>query len=265
MIAPMTTTSAAARPAVGRARVGAARALAVLGLLVWWIGLMGPIDLTVPIYQPPLFEDAYLVETGWGLFYTVLLGAPTIALVTRPRAVGPALQVLVCAGALVLAALVSTDLGQLVPAALALGLVAGVRALAGAPARELRSAVRRPGRGDRAATALAALAVVPALAYLVDMGRAYRADRYPVDITQFLNHWPVQGAFAVAVVGLVGLAVVTGRRAPAVTAGLGAVWFGVASILFADQAGGFGRVGGGTAVAWGIAVLAAAWLRGRTR
>ncbi|WP_199423388.1 hypothetical protein [Actinotalea solisilvae] len=263
----MTTTSAA-RPAVGRARVAAARALAVLGLLVWWIGLMGPIDLTVPIFQPPMFEDAYLVETGWGLLYTVLLGVPTIALAIRPRAAGPALQVLTCAGAIVLAALVSTDLGQLVPAGLAVALVAGVRALVRAAPGELRDAVGRPARGDRRTTALAALAViavVPTLVHLVDMAQAYREDRYPVDITQFLNHWPIQGAFAVAVVGLVALAAVTGRRTPAVTAGVSAAWFGVVSVLFADQAGGFGRVGGAVAVVWGVAVVAAAWATGRAR
>jgi hypothetical protein len=98
------------------------------------------------------------------------------------------------------------------------------------------------------------------------MARAAREDRHPVDITQFLDHWPVQGAFALAVVVLTALAVLTRLRTPALCAGVSAVWFGVVSAAFADQAGGFGRVGGGIAVVWGALVVAAALaLRGDGR
>lgn len=63
----------------------AAPALAALGVLVWLIGLLGIVDLAVPLVPLEGFSDAYLIDTSWGLLYTVLLGVPTVVLAFRPQ------------------------------------------------------------------------------------------------------------------------------------------------------------------------------------
>lgn len=247
-------------------RVAAARAVAVVGVLVWWIGLMGPIDLAVPIYAPPLFYDAYLIETGWGLLYTVLLGVPTIALVARPLSRPAPLQVLAVAASLAVMSVATSDLGHLVPAGIAVLLVAAVRLLAGGPVSPWRGAWCRPRRQDAVAVVLVGLAVVPAVLYAADMARATREDRYPVDITQLLNHWPAQGAWALAVVAVAALSVVLAQgRMAAWCASVSAVWLGVVSVLHPDHSGSIGAWGGWAAVVWGVALLLASEVSARGR
>lgn len=240
----------------------AARALAALGVLVWLIGLMGIVDITVPLVPLVDFYEAYLIETSWGLLYTVLLGVPTAALVARPRHEAAAQQVLMCAAALALAAVVAPEPGHLVPAALAVGLVAGVRRLAGVralPPLPRRTLTRRDLPGAVVVLAGLAGAVVVASHAIA----AFRDPAAPTDTTQNLDHWPVHGAFAVATV-LVALLVVLRTRGvwlPAVSATVAAAWFGVTSVMFPEHYGSLGVVGGTLAIAWGLAVAGLAVAR----
>lgn len=247
------TSDATARSPYIRA---AAPALAALGVLVWLIGLMGIIDLTVPLIPLEDFYNAYLIETSWGLLYTVLLGVPTAVLAFRPRHDAAAQQALAVAAALALAAAAAPELGHLVPAALAVGLVAAVRVLDGArglPPNPQRTLTRR----DLPAAVVVLAGVVPAIAIASQAIAAYRDPTVSSDVTQGLDHWPAHAAFALATILVAALAVLRTRGAwlPASTAALSAAWFGATSVAFPEHDGSLGATGGWLAIAWAVALL----------
>ena len=242
----------------------AAPAVASVGVLVWWIGLMGLVDLTVPLVPLEDFYDAYLVEVGWGLLYTVLLGVPTLVLAFRPLSDVAAQQLLTAALALGFAGLAAPEPGHLVPAAIGLGLVVAVRSMAGGRALP-PSPHRRLTRRDAPGLVVVLAGLLPAIAYARASIDAFRDPTVPADVTQNLDHWPAQAAFGLATVLVAGVAVlaVRGRLLPALAAAASAVWFGVTSVAFPDHDGSLGTTGGRLAVAWGIALLAAVAMRRR--
>ena len=235
----------------------AAPAIAALGVLVWLIGMMGIIDLTVPLVPLEDFYDAYLVETSWGLLYTVLLGVPTAVLAFRPQHDAAAQQILATAAALALGAVAAPELGHLVPAALAVGLVSAVRALHGArafPPSPQRTLTRR----DAPVGVVVLAGLLPAIAVASQAMNAFRDPTVPSDVTQNLDHWPAHAAFALATVLVAALAMLRTRGAwlPASTAAFSAAWFGATSIAFPDHDGSLGTTGGWLAIAWGVALVA---------
>lgn len=252
-----TTTTAAARPRSPYVRAGAPT-LAALGVLVWWIGMMGVIDLAVPLVPLEDFFDAYLVETGWGLFYTFLLGAPTLVLAFRPSSDVAAQHVLVSAAALAFAALAAPEPGHLVPAAIATALVLAVRASAGGRALPA-SPSRRLAARDVPGLVVVLAGLVPAGAYASMSLDAFRDPVVTSDVTNGLDHWPAQAALALAVVLVAALAVlaVRGWLLPTLTATTSAVWLGLTSVAFPTHDGSLGTTGGWLAAAWGVALLVA--------
>src|ERR1700754_3217710 len=96
----------------------AARVVAAASAFLWAFLFFGLIDLSVPLDHTAGFDDSYLLETGWGVLYTFLVGAAFVSLVVRPTLVTPVLQVALVGVSLGLTALVSGSLVQLVPAAL---------------------------------------------------------------------------------------------------------------------------------------------------
>ena len=235
----------------------AAPALAAFGVLVWLIGLMGIIDLTVPLVPLEDFYDAYLIETSWGLLYTVLLGVPTAVLAFRPQHDAAAQQILATAAALALAAAAAPELGHLIPATLAVGLVAAIRALHGArtlPPSPQRTLTLR----DLPAAVVVLAGLLPAIAIASQGIAAFRDPAVPSDVTQNLDHWPAHAAFALATFLVAALAVLRTRGAwlPASSAALAAGWFGATSIAFPDHDGSLGTTGGWLAIAWGVALMA---------
>ena len=243
----------------------AAPALAALGVLIWLIGLMGIIDLTVPLVPLEDFYDAYLIETSWGLLYTVLLGLPTAVLAFRPHHDAAAQQILATAAALALAALAAPELGHLVPAALAVGRSAAVRHLPGA--RPLPpSPQRRLARRDAPVAVVVLAGLLPAIAIASQATSAFRDPTIPSDVTQNLDHWPAHAAFALATLLVAALAMLRTRGAwlSASTAAVSAAWFGATSIAFPDHDGSLGTTGGWLAIAWAIALLVAVVARRAT-
>lgn len=217
---------------------------------------MGPIDLSVPLVPLEDFYNHYLVEASWGLLYTVLLAVPTAVLVFRPAHDVAAQQVLAVAFALAIGAAAAPEFGHLVPAGIALGLVAAVRALHGVPALPT-DPQRRLSRRDLPAAVVVLAGIVPAVAMASQAIDAYRDPTVSADVTQNLDHWPAQAAFALALVLVGGLAVLATRGVwlPATTAAVSAVWFGGTSIAFPGHDGSLGVTGGWIAVAWGLALL----------
>jgi hypothetical protein len=181
-----------------------------------------------------------------------------LALAARPEAGVPVLQLTVVAGAVAITAVVTPAPRQLLPACGVLGL-RGRRAAGGdgsdRPAPTAAAAVwsrRTP------LLALAGAAAVPAVVLAVDWVEAARRGRPPVDITNGLDHWPMQAALVLAIVAVA--VVAAGRpidgRLPAWCAGGSAAWLGGMSVAYPDHAGSLGGVLGVAAVLWGAAFVA---------
>ena len=237
----------------------AVRIVAVLAVLLWWLFMYGLIDLSTPFGAVPAdlqFYDVYMLEGGWGLLYTVLLGVPAVALLWRPASPHPAVQHVVVGAALALAAVATPELGHLLPAAAAIGLGLGVLTITAGGPRWPSGYLRSPRGLWWVPAAVAAAAVVPAVGYALECLDAARAG-VPGDDTNGLDHWPAQGAFAVAVVLVAAHAVLArGGRVPAWCAAVSAAWFGALSWTYPDHLASAGTTGGVAAMAWAVAYIA---------
>jgi hypothetical protein len=110
-----------------------------------------------------------------------------------------------------------------------------------------------------------AVAVIPAAAYAWELSRGTENP----EETWGLDHYPVQGAFAIALVLVAGLAAyATGQRLasrwlPALTVGFSAAWFGVQSMVWPERLGSAGTVWGLLVVVWGVALVGVVGIEGR--
>ena len=80
------------------------RAVAVLFVVFWGFFFFGLIDLLVYL-QGAEFMPSFHLETGWGLFFLIIVAAPLLAVALRPGALLPAaLQQVFAAGVAVASA-----------------------------------------------------------------------------------------------------------------------------------------------------------------
>lgn len=245
----------------------AARAVAAGSALWWAFFFFGLIDLAVPIDQTPGFYESYLLETGWGVLYTFLVGAAFISLAARPELAMPVAQVVLVAACLTVTALAAGSWLQLVPAMLLASNGYAVWVLT-------RGQVTWPVgwhrlRMDPPVGVAAATLVLPAVVFAVDMVRAYQQGLPPLDDTSGIDHWPTQGALALAIAA-VALAVAVGVRSrwsgTAVSAGcvaMAAGWFGYWSAVYPHHAGSAGEAQGIALIAWACAFVGLVWWRSR--
>jgi hypothetical protein len=226
----------------------------------FWAGFFfGLIDLAVPIDRTPGFYDSYLLETGWGVLYTFLVGAAFISLALRPEMAMPVVQVLLVAACLAVTALAAGAWGQLVPAMLLASNGYALSVLIRDEAALLPAGWYRP-RLDPPVGVAAVILVPPAVWFAVDMVIGYWEGRPPLDDdTWGIDHWPTQAALALAIAA-VALAVAAGVRArwsgTAVSAGCVAVaagWFGSWSAIYPNHAGSAGEAPGLALIAWACA------------
>jgi hypothetical protein len=228
------------------------RTLAVLFALTWLVlPGFGLIDLTVT-WDP---DWPVVLEAGWGVFMTVLVGGAFLALAVRPpRAAPPTAVLLVALGVL----LVSS----------AAGLEWQVLGYAGLLALEMlvllallpdRERLRRPDWSPWVPLlVVAALGVVPWLLYAE---RMYRANRHEAgatigEQTMGVDHHAVQGALALALVVLSLLAAAwpRGRQYLAVSTGLCAGYLGLVSVAFPAAWAGMEPIWSWLCLGWGAAV-----------
>ncbi len=209
------------------------------------------------ILQDERFYEAYLLETGWGLLYTVLVAVPLVTLAVGPRSPVLLRQLAWVGVAVATCAVLTPAWAQLIPEA---GLVATAILLARLSRQRLQLmwnwSARKLG-AVRGALVLVALAA--AIVYAVEMIGASRAG-LPDDVTWGLDHLPMQAAFAIAVPAVAALG--AGSREPGWricvwSAAVSAVWLGVVSIVYPEHLGSLGRPLGMAAAAWGVAFLAA--------
>jgi hypothetical protein len=218
-----------------------------------WIVLpgFGVIDLSVTWSS----EWPQVLEAGWGLFFTVLVGVAFLVIATRPRSAGPAVAQLAVATIALAVSVVAGREAALtwVPVLLAVETVVVVRLARSSWRSALAS------RGANAPTlALAALGVVPWLTYAVDMWAANREGRPDSDITNGIDHYEVQGALGLALAVLPALAALRPALIPLAPfcAGIAAAYLGLVSFAWEDAAGGFARTWSAAAMAWGLCLVA---------
>lgn len=239
----------------------AVRTLAGL-FAVSWIVLpgFGAIDLSVTWSA----DWPQVLEAGWGLFFTVLVGAAFVLVAVRPRASMPAvLQLMVATVVLAVSAVVGEEIRLFwLVAALALqtAIVGGLSRRARREGTDTR--VPRP-RVSRLLLLLAGVGVVPWLAYALHMWTLNREGRLDSDFTLGVDHYSVQGALALALALLPPLAALRSDVCPFVPAcaGVAAFYLGLVSLAWDGAAGGLGRAWSAAAIAWGLALLAVTVVR----
>ncbi len=206
----------------------------------------GLIDLAVT-WSP---DWPQVLEAGWGLYFTVFVGAPFVIVAARPSLATPAVaQLAVAAGVLAASAVVARE-NRLLWVALALAAQTAIVAWIPRPPFRLtpiRQAVSRP------LAVLAAIGLGPWLVYAHRMFDANRERRLDADISIGIDHYAVQGAVgvALAVLGAVAAGWPQGRRFVGVCVGVVACYLGLVSFAWPDAAGAFGRGRSLVAMAWG--------------
>lgn len=262
-----TSRDFAAEGQASRGRLIAARVVALVAALFWGVLFFGIIDLLVVPVQDEEFFQFYLIETGWGLLYTLLVMLPLVLWAVRPGREVFLQQALAAAAAVLLCGLAALAPGQVFVAGLLAGSALAPAALAGQSLRPIRGSL------SGSSPLLGGLAVVAAASALVYAMRMVHASYTGAvdDDTLGLMHLPMQAAFGLALAGsasisvLAGGANASGWRFSVVPAAASAVWLGVVSVVYPDHRGSLGTVGGTAAIAWGIAFAVAALLVRRNR
>jgi hypothetical protein len=238
---------------------------------LWALVFMGLIDLAVPVEETPGFYDSYLLETGWGVLYSFLVGAAFVSLAVRPGMVMPVVQVWLTAVGVAVTAILAGSWVQLGPALLlfANGCVFWFRtAKATSPPGSLLRL-----RFDPAVGVAAVVLVPPAVLFATDMVNGYRQGRPPLDDdTWGIDHWPMQAALALAAAAIA-VAVAVGVRnrlsGTVISASLVAVtaaWFGYWSAIYPNHAGSAGKAGGFALILWAVTFTSVvAWRLRRQR
>ena len=240
----------------------ARRILAVLFAITWLLFPgFGVVDLTVT-WDPAW---ARVLEAGWGVFFTVLVGVPFIAIAFfMQRAVGPTAQLCVTVAVLGVSAVLAAEAGVFVFA-----IVLAVEVVI------VCTPTVNAVRGDRSLvrivphlllTVVAVAGSGPWLVYAFHMFRLNRRELgvfgeagrgvETTDITMGIDHYAVQGALGIAVAGLSVLAglVPAVRRYVGVSVGLSAGYLGVVSLDAHPNPGSFSRVWSLLCLMWATAV-----------
>ncbi|MBX6749232.1 MAG: hypothetical protein IRY85_06085 [Micromonosporaceae bacterium] len=244
----------------------AIRVVAGVFALLWALPGFGFVDLAVTVDPDPVWLPVAILDGGWGLLVTGFIVAALVLVALRPAWAAEIAAQLAGVAALIAVSAVIT--GEYTVWWMLLALILPAGALAGLAALGRRRGTPRPApasRPDRAwvrwaYAALAALGAVPWLAYAVEMYRAKWEGRPPGEITNNVNHWAIQGALGVALVGFAILAATRPslRRFNAVRVGLCAAYLGVCSLRFPEGAGGLSPAWSALAIAWGVALLVVA-------
>jgi hypothetical protein len=219
-----------------------------------WIVLpgFGAIDLSVT-WDP---EWDQVLEAGWGLYFTVIVGVPFVLAAVRPSASrAGVVQLVVAVGVLAFSGLVALELGALV-----LGALLGLETAAVAWLARPDWPPERDAEMSRTLAVLAVVGAVPWLAYAIDMWALNRRELPEADITNSVDHYSVQGGVGLALAALPALAAARPGLRPLVPvcAGVVAGYLGLVSYAWPGAAGGFGRPWSVAAMAWGAALVALA-------
>ena len=235
---------------LGHMRPVLARVLAALFAAGWIVFPgFGAIDLSVT-WDP---DWPQVLEAGWGLFFTVLVGAAFVVLAFRPRSAAPVAQLAVATIALAVSVVAGREASLVwVPVVLAVEtlVVAWLARSSWRSALASRGAFPRWSRSWH--SALSRGSRMPSTC------GPRTAKRPDWDITNGIDHYAVQGALGLALAVLPLLAALRPALTPLapVCAGIAAGYLGLVSFAWEDAAGGFGRTWSAAAMAWGLCLVA---------
>jgi len=179
-------------------QVIAVRVISLAAALFWGVLFFGITDLLVVPDQDERFYEHYLLETGWGLLYTMLVMAPLVFWVVRPSWQVFPQQVTAVALAVLLCGLVTPAAGQAFVAFLLAITVIVPSVLARRPLWPIRGLSVRGANPWLSTLVLTAAAA--AVVYALQMIEAAHAGR-PDDNTWGLMHLPMQAALGLALAG----------------------------------------------------------------
>ncbi len=205
------------------------------------------------------FEDVEgvagpVTDLGYGVLFGIILTTGLLVQLRLPeRKIAAVQQTFLVIPALVVGSAIASDSQNLVPALILLPALGILLALH--PSRE--EFFRRGAALSRTLLAITVIAAVPLIAYSVDRGAQARDLAGPQHHVQRLSTMAAM-ALAIVLTGLLAVLQTRGWRIPAWSAGVAAIVFGLASVVFPDQAGAVGRGWGGVAVAGGVLFIAVA-------
>jgi len=235
-------------------RLVPARVLAGLCAAGWLIlPGFGVIDLSVTWSS----DWPQVLEAGWGLFATVIVGASFVLIVVRPRASAAAgAQLVIATCALAVSATFARE-SALLPLAAFLALQTAI--VRGVLRRSLVGAawVRGPISVSRTMLVVACSGLVPWLAYALHMWALNRESRSDSDITLGIDHYSVQGALALSLGLLPLLAALRTDVRPfvPVCSSVAAFYLGLVSLAWPESPGGLSRTWSAAAIAWAVVLF----------
>jgi hypothetical protein len=211
----------------------------------WGYLFFGLIDLMVVFDRTAGFYESYLLETGWGLLYTVMVAAPLVALAFRsgrPSLVAQVAGVGICVA---ISAVAAFAWRQLLPAAGLVLTAAILYALSGTPRRT--SCCDESARPKSALhwplLIVACVAIPPSILAALDLVVGFWQLRQPTDDdTWSIDHWPMQAALALSLPAVAVLASfrASGWRTSLWSAAISAAWWGAVSLSYPQHAGSLG-------------------------
>ncbi len=191
-----------------KAELLAARVVAAVAAVFWGWLFFGLQDTLTVVIEGQDFAAHYVLESGWGLLFLVLVAMPLVGLAYRPRSPVLVAQVAAVGLAVMAGALLAGSAAHLLPGA---GVFLTALAVAGCARLRLR-----PTRlqADWPLVFCVLLAAGPALGY----ARLMASSTVDVEITWNLDHYPIQAALGIAVVLVAGVIAVA-ANSPGAPAG----------------------------------------------
>jgi hypothetical protein len=213
--------------------------------------------------EPGVRVVHHVHDLGWGAFAGVLLGGGVLALVfAREPRIAPMQQILLALSAAGVSMLASHALGW---PHLLLGLSIAVPAGAMLALHPARRDLFRLGRPSWAMGGLALLGAIPLIRFAFHQLRFQSVDVISPHGKEF--HWGTMGtlALAIAAVSILSSLQTRGWRAPAWSAGMALILYGLGSVLYPTSPSSAGAVWGSIALTGSLLFLAAAEWEHRRR
>ena len=235
------------------------RLVAALFAVFALVALFGIIDLAVVLSPSDEFRPIVMLEAGWGLLFTVLVAAAFAAVAVWPRRCTPPL---VQIGVVIVTLAVAAALGGGALWLVAVGLSAALIVLVAMLPKDREPLWPQPGSVSWPLAALTVAGVVLWLWYGTRMFMLAQQPSATTDDTLGVNHYQVQGALAVALVGLTGLTVKWPRFRSwvGISAGTTAAALGASNLAWSHSAGAFPVGWAVCAVIWGVLLAGASWV-----
>jgi hypothetical protein len=239
---------------VGNWRQTSVQALAVFYALVWLLPGFAIIDLTVSWSS----SWPVMLEAGWGLMFGALIAAPFIALAHTTDHTAAIVQLTVVCLVTGLASAISLAWQAAVLDAVLAAQILSIF-LIGSP----RSwHWLGPAHLSVPLGVLTLVSIGPFGAYAFEMFAADRENRPDSDFTNGVDHYSIQGALALSLIALTGLAAWWPHRflLAAIGVAVSAIYLGIVSAAHQGTPGGFSTTWSWASMLWGGAVGASAFL-----